>query len=418
MGFIKDKTSGDYFKNIFSSVIGSISLRGFNLVGGIIIARYLGSEIFGNFGFLKTIILSLSTIITFGLGYSINKTVSENSKRINILNSVISLSIKLTIILSFILIIIAPFWDKLTNDKLFNNEIVILLLLNTIFYMFNLVINGVISGFGKFKSIAKYNFLTGLVFFVTLLPLLFYFKLKGALLAFLVSQILFFILQFKEISEYLFFRNKFKSKLNLKFIIETIPLGIQELISAVSAVLISSFIIKYSSYSDLANYNIVMQWTALVLFIPGVLRNIMLNYFSKSKSKSNKTRYLKESIYYSLILTTIPCVIVYFLFPIIITFYGEQYTKAIELLPFALLSIVFISLSNVLSQFFISSSENWNLTVGRIIRDISLVFFLLYFINKLNMDAAISAVFSLFISSIIFCFYLFYFGLKIYKKIE
>lgn len=418
MGFIKDKTLGDYFKNILSSILGSIFLRGFNLVGGIIIARYLGSEIFGNFGFLKTIILSLSTIITFGLGYSINKTVSENSKRINILNSVISLSIKLTIILSFILIIIAPFWDKLTNDKLFNNEIVILLLSNTIFYMFNLVINGVISGFGKFKSIAKYNFLTGLVFFVTLLPLLFYFKLKGALLAFLVSQILFFILQFKEISEYLFFRNKFKSKLNLKFIIETIPLGIQEIISAVSAFLISSFIIKYSSYSDLANYNIVMQWTALVLFIPGVLRNIMLNYFSKSKSKSNKTRYLKESIYYSLILTTIPCVIVYFLFPIIITFYGEQYTNAIELLPFALLSIVFISLSNVLSQFFISSSENWNLTIGRIIRDLSLVFVLLYFINKLNMDAAISAVFSLFISSVIFFLYLFYFGLKIYKKLE
>ena len=61
----------------FWALFGNISAKGLALIAGILVARFLGSEVYGEFGLIKTTLMSLALFSTLGLGFTSTKFIAE-----------------------------------------------------------------------------------------------------------------------------------------------------------------------------------------------------------------------------------------------------------------------------------------------------------------------------------------------------
>ena len=64
-----NKLAKDSFWSIFGNGLGNLLL----LIAGIIIARFLGKDLYGEYGIVKTTMFYIAAFSTFGLGYTSTK---------------------------------------------------------------------------------------------------------------------------------------------------------------------------------------------------------------------------------------------------------------------------------------------------------------------------------------------------------
>ena len=64
------------FKDSMWSLIGSTVGRGLSLIAGILVARFLGKDIYGEYGIIKTTLIYIEIFSTFGLSNLFAKKIS------------------------------------------------------------------------------------------------------------------------------------------------------------------------------------------------------------------------------------------------------------------------------------------------------------------------------------------------------
>ncbi|MBO5697209.1 MAG: oligosaccharide flippase family protein [Alistipes sp.] len=68
------------FKDSFWALVGSTIGKGLSLIAGIAVARFLGSEIYGEYGVIRNTLTYIAIVSTFGFGYSATKFIAEHLK--------------------------------------------------------------------------------------------------------------------------------------------------------------------------------------------------------------------------------------------------------------------------------------------------------------------------------------------------
>ena len=106
--FRQNRLIKDSFWSVFGNGLGS----GLLLIAGILIARFLGSDLYGEYGMVKSTMFYIASFSTFGLGITSTKYVAQYSKENGqYVKRIISDSLKITFwasfLLSFLLIIFA-----------------------------------------------------------------------------------------------------------------------------------------------------------------------------------------------------------------------------------------------------------------------------------------------------------------------
>lgn len=384
------------FQDSFWAIFGNVLAKGMGLFSGIFVARYLGSEVFGQFGIIKSTLLTCSIFASFGLGYSATKYISENynSKSINLIPTIRNfqyLSVFLGII-GFLIVFI--FSEKISLYAMGTLKFGDYLKFYGVFILFN-TINitqvGIISGLAKFKELTRVGLFIGISSFFSTIFFSYYFQLHGAVFSYVLVQILNLIFNNRIInSEKMEYSTKLlngkesdllvSKKEILKF---SIPIAIQECVYSISAWALTVILLKYSSFQDVGVYSAAIQWNIIVLFIPSVLRNVILSHFSSTSNDPKKKKYiLFQVLLFNLIVTFLPYLIVLIFSDLITSLYGESFEILSSILPLILLSAIFVSLSNVYSQAFMSEARNWEMLIVRIIRDSGIpltLFFLLHY---------------------------------------
>ena len=71
---IQSRLLNDSFWVLFGNSLG----KGLALAAGIVVARLLGKEIFGEYGMIRNTLVSIAIFSTFGLGFTATKYISEN----------------------------------------------------------------------------------------------------------------------------------------------------------------------------------------------------------------------------------------------------------------------------------------------------------------------------------------------------
>lgn len=362
------------------AIIGNVSLRGLGLLGSIFVARFLGSEIFGEYGAIKNTIVSIAIFSTYGLGYTATKYVADLYKtNPNATTHFIKIALQITLICGSILSIFTLLFSNWIAAVILNAaHLSTLIMYVSVWVVFNALTTlqiGILSGFGEYKAMAKINTIVGLFTFLSSVILTWFYKLEGAILALIISQVFNWFLYYRLVKKNSAPLDKIKvdqdhHSINYKSILSfSFPIALQEMIYSLTSWLSCLLIIKYSTYSELGLYTASAQWGAVVLFIPAVLRNVVLSNLSKEKEMDSHNSIMKKMIWLNIICTLIPILFILFFSGIIVGVYGETFVKLKNVLFVALGSTIFVSINNVYSQAYMSLGRNWLMFFLRLLRD-------------------------------------------------
>jgi len=391
-------------KDGFWAVGGSVILRGLSMLSGIILARFLGSSDYGAFTTLKGFLLTITTFSTLGIGYTATKFFAQYiNKNESFFYSLYKYLVKLTFGFSLIIGVILFFISSIFAQNFLKEESldipVKILAISIIFNAVSFSQIGIISGLKKFKELSFLNLIIGIISFIITLGLTYFFGFYGSVYSLLIVSILNFL--FNEIFlRRVLIKPQFNSevideKLKKHIIKESIPIALQEISYSVTSWISPILLIKYSSYSDVANYNIVMQWNAIILFIPGALRNVVLSHLSISNNEiSKRNKVLNQTILLNLIMTLIPAFIIFLARNFIADIYGENYINITDLIGIAVFITIPLSISNIYSQAFMSVGKNWLMLIIRTLRDLSILLVFLIFVNRFTLISSKSMLFS------------------------
>lgn len=386
------------FRDSFWAIWGNFVGKGLSLLAGIFIAKLLGRDVFGEFSIIKNTVLSFSILSTFGLGYSTTKFIAENKlERLHLIPGIILKSKIITLIFSSLIgLIIILNSSAIALNILKASYLANVLRFISIWIILNAFTTtqiGILAGLGLFKSLSKINTLTGIFLFLTSLTFSYYFSLIGAISALIISQAFNLLLNENLIQRFL--RNNLKDNYdkrarikNIKLLIYSLPITIQEFIYAFSSWLSSIIIISYSTYGQLGLYNAAIQISSIILYIPGILRNVMLSHFSENSNNPTYQRLiLKRLIIINLFITTIPIILTIVFSSEISSFYGSTYSTLNSLLKVASIGTIFAVMGNVYTQLLFSLNKNWQIFAFRFYRDfLALIsfFFLMKFDLKME----------------------------------
>jgi len=397
----------------FWSVLGNAIGYGFLFIAGVIVARILGKSLYGEYGMLKSIFTSIGMFSTFGLSYTGTKYVAELksislSKTGNFIKKSAIITFSLSLLCSLLLFTyskeIAIKWLESTTISFYLKTFSLLIIL----YAFTYLLLALVAGLGEFKELSKINSLTGFISFVLTILFTIKWSLKGAMAALLLSQLINCLLSLKVIIKKIGLKIIFQKSNNselipLKEVLSfSLPIALQETIYTFSTWFINLFILWYGSYGDLGLYSAAIQWNSIILFVPGILRNVILTHLTESNNSSSFNRIFKNVSLLSFIVTFIPSVLIYAFSGIIEKSYGPTFQGLDYLITIACISAIFMSIRNVYAQVFMAKGLNWQMFFIRLFGDLSVLLVAFMLMNKLNLNIVDSLLWGMILSNIIF----------------
>jgi O-antigen/teichoic acid export membrane protein len=373
------------------AILGNFFGKGLSVYSGILLAKLLEKKAFGEYSLIKNPLFASSMFFTFGFGYLVTKLIAENIKNGQpILRKIINWTSKFSFIfsgiISLLLIIFSDFISlKYFNSLQFRSTIIIFSIWNIFNCIYTLQM-GIFSGLRLFKPLIKVNVITGLVLvFITYFGTKNY-GINGAVVSLLIFQVS------NVLVNYYLINKKIKSILlenenlavNIKFselIKEVLPIGFQEGVYSIFNWLTSIIIIRLSSTSEFGVYNAALQWSAIVLFIPGSLRSVILAHFSINENSNDKQRMIKNVMTLNLVVVLIPAILVSIFSNQIEYYYGLSYKGLGLLIVISMVLSAQMSISNIYSQLFMSEKLNWQMFFMRLLKELILISLLFALFN-------------------------------------
>lgn len=344
------------FQDSFWALLGSALGKGLALMAGIAIARFMGKDVYGEYGMIKNTLVMIAIFSTFGLGYTATKFIADcttNDKSrvysIHYIATIITL-IASGIIALLVCVFAIPLSLYLEAPHL--SGILRWAAVAIIFNAINTTQIGELSGFNAYKIIAFNNTITGIFTFIVSIILTYYNGLIGAVVALVLTNMFNCALNYYSLRKLLLtFQKKIEFNKLREVISFSLPIALQESLYAITHWVSTIIIVKLSGYGDLGVLSVVSQWSVLLLFVPGALRNVALSHLSGSLSNDKYHNViLKRLLFINFISTFVPFLIIGILSKWICSWYGESYNGMIIVFNVAIFTTIINSLTNVYTQ--------------------------------------------------------------------
>lgn len=383
MAFLKNITDrlkkSRLFTDSFWALFGGAFGKGLSLISGIAIARFLGSELYGEYGTIKNTLLMIAIFSSLGLGYSATKFIAENLNSGNKQHIIDThrIAFVTTLIFSVIIAILLIIFANQVSIWLEAPHIVYALRLSSIAVIFNAVNttqSGELAGFGAYKDLAKNNIWAGIVTFLLSVILTYFYSLNGAIVALILSLLFNAILNHISLRHCLREYDK-KIPVERSYILRVIkyslPIALQESLYSLTHWINIFILIKFAGYAELGISSAATQWMSVVLFIPGALRNVALSHLSSSNVNKERNRdILKRLMLVNFVATFVPFLLITVLSGYIETWYGNTFNGLSLVLSVCVFTAVINSQTNILTQEYMAYGKNWFLFFSKFLRDV------------------------------------------------
>ena len=231
-----------------------------------------------------------------------------------------------------------------------------------VFRAANTVGAGLLGGFKQYKQLGKNNVFSGVAMLILSVPMTLSFSLKGALFSLLFSQVLLTILN----SLCVWRRCKIIPSTSgvhfeKRLVSFSFPFALNEFIYSTSSWGSALLLVRFSSVGELGISTACSQWESIILFMPGLLGNVILSYLSTT-AYSNQEQHsiiLKRMLLVNFVCTAIPLLVVLIFAPLVTDFYGATFIAMKPVLTVSILSTIFACMSRVFLANLTSEGKNW-----------------------------------------------------------
>lgn len=360
-------------RGAFWSISGAVISRGLMLVASILVARMLGREVYGEFGMIRTTVNMFLVFAGFGLGMTATKHVAEykaadpdRAGRIMAISGLFALGSGTLVGVG--LYILSPWMATHTiNAPHLVSELRIgtfILLLNAI----NGAQTGALVGFEAFKSIAKVNLWSGLASVPLLVGGAYWGGLRGAVWALGANMIISWLLNHLALR-----REAASHKVPFTFkgcFTEWPILWRFSLPAAIGGIMVSPVVWASNAmlvnqpggYGQMGLFDAANQWRMAILFIPGVVGQIVLPMLANLNTPDENVRYSKVLKYNALINGAVAFAValpVALLARPIMQTYGLDFAEGALALVLLSMSTILVALNNVVGQAIASKGRMW-----------------------------------------------------------
>ncbi|MCZ3128256.1 oligosaccharide flippase family protein [Acinetobacter baumannii] len=342
------------FKNHYDSaflIVGNAMSRVLMIFSTIIMVKLLGDNIYSKYALLYNGLLSLQVFLVFGLNAVATRRIAQGENLSVVFNKIFKIVsiIAIPFFLVFYLISQTNFFTSLNYFREVNFLILVFSALSLVF--FSLTVS-FLYGLENKKKIALFNIFNALLILVFIsvsslsknLNLIFFsYGLAN------IIGVLFFLFKHYRISD--------TKKLNISNEKEYIKQGFPIFLSALLVTPIIGVLYTFMNAGGLGEeisvFSVAMQWYNIILFVPGVLANLLLVDFSK-KNKILDIRFYTKQVFINFIITLVISLFVFILLYFILPIYGKLYQENLIIFVIFILVALVNSFNTVAGQFFIS----------------------------------------------------------------
>lgn len=359
--------NSSFFKDSFWAVSGNGIGNFLMLLSGILIARFLGKDLYGEYGIVKSTMFLMSLFATFGLGDTSTKYIAEYiQKDASQIRNIIKASLHIVSLFSggmcFLLILGA---EALAEFVKVPHMAVAFRFLGVIivFRALNMVGAGILGGFKDYKRLGINNVLAGVTMIGLAVPLTLLLDLKGSLLALLASQVILSVLNLTAVAgkSRRYLGSGCTSQLEREMISFSFPFAMNEFVYTICSWLGTLLMTRYSSVGELGVSSAAGQWNSIIMFMPGLLGNVILSYLSTTAgtNDSQHTLIIRRMLLVNLVCTVIPLLIVALFSDLITDFYGPTFETMKPVLLVYIFGTIFTCLTRVFQSNLMSEGKKW-----------------------------------------------------------
>jgi len=360
-------------KAAFWSMGGAVISRCLMLVASILVARLLGREVFGEFGMIRTTVNMFLVFAGFGLGMTATKHVAEcrvtdpnRAGRIMAISGLFAVATGTLVAVG--LYIFAPWVATHTINA---PNLVVELRIGAFILLLNAVNGaqtGALAGFEAFRSIAKVNLLTGLASFPLLIGGAYWGGLRGAVWALAANMGINWLLNHLALRQE---AARHKVPFSCKGCVKEWPILWRfSLPATMSGIMISPVVWASNAmlvnqpggYSQMGLFDAANQWRFAILFIPGVVGQIVLPMLANLNAPDEQVKYIKVLKYNALINGGVAFAVslpVTLFAQSIMRSYGMDFAEGALALALLSISTIFVALNNVVGQAIVSKGRMW-----------------------------------------------------------
>lgn len=366
MRVFKKLWNSSFFKDSFWAVSGNGIGNFLMLLSGIIIARLLGKDLYGEYGIVKSTMYLIALFSTFGLGDTSTKFIAEYLQRRPMdVQAIVHSSFRIVFVFSALMcLLLIAFSEELA-------EFVNYPRLKIPFQFLGIIIvlraigtwgAGVLGGFKDYKHLGINNIISGAIMLGLCVPLSLIYGLKGALAALLTSQLLLAcinsIFVYVNISRMPTGGKEHYERTLISF---SFPFALNEFVFTLSTWGTSLLLTKYSSLGELGMYTACTQWNAIILFMPSLLGNVVLSYLSTTAASDieRHEKLIRRMLLVNLVCTLIPLSVVMICSPLIVNYYGPTFAGMGSILGITVFGTVFSCLTRVFQSNLMSEGKKW-----------------------------------------------------------
>ena len=378
-GIIGSLKSSRLARDSFWAVFGNGLGYGLLLLAGIVIARFLGRDVYGEYGLVKTTMIYIAGFATLGLGISSTKYIAnalhaDRSHVRSLARDAVSITLVFSTMLAAGLAAVAnPLAAFLGESGLVGAFRALAVII--VFKALNTTQNGVLAGFGDFREIARNSVASGALMLVACVPLTYFFGLTGAFISLAASQGCNALLNYLSIRKRTASLTDQQSGSHKRELIAfSFPIALQELNYTICSWGGIILLTKLSSVGQVAIYTTSLQWNGVITFIPGLLNNVILSHLSGSQGNNSVHRHtLKTMLGVNFLSTVIPFVFVLLLSGVITSFYGATFKELRPVLCITTSATIFSACSNVFYSELIATGHNWISFLCRFLQEATLI---------------------------------------------
>jgi len=340
-------------RGAFWSLLGGVGARVLTAATGILIARLLGKDGYGEVGMVQSTLGMFGILAGFGLGSTATKYVAEfrdkdPQKAGRILTLTLLFSAAVGTVIALTLWIAA---DWLAANTLDNPGIAPLLRLGTLMLLLSAmsgVLSSALAGLESFRRIAIASIIQGLTVPVILLPCVWLYGTIGAIGGLVINSLVLLLVNawflHKECRRFgISLRNGTTWWQEKRCLWDfALPSLLSGLLYTPTVWITNTILVNQpGGYGELGLFNAANQWRMMVMYIPGLLGSVMLPILSETYGRENSRDFRNAIIlnFKSVWLIALPLTVL-----VIVTsgylaqLYGENYSGVEVIIPILIIA--------------------------------------------------------------------------------
>lgn len=361
-------------KGAFWVLSGTVISRLCTFIASIFVARLLGKTGFGEFGIIQSTIGMFGVFAGFGLGLTSTKYIAEFRETDPArAGRILSLSWLVALVtgglMSIGLFLFSPWLATHTLNASHLESLIRIGAIVLFVSALNGAQTGALSGFEAFRSVAKVNLYCGLLSFPILVTCTWLGGVKGAIYGMAINTTVNWLLNHIEIRKIIKVKKIPITLCNCgkevsvlwKFSLPALFAG--AMVGPVNWFCNTLLVNQPNGYAEMGVYNAANQWYTMMLFLPGILGQVVLPILSNREQLNNSAgRSIKTmaNLIKMNALLVFPLVIVTCLFsPFIMGLYGEGFRNGWPTLVIILFTSAIVTIQTPVGQLIAVSGKMW-----------------------------------------------------------